>query len=70
MASSFNSIVAGGNPNTIPYTVATLPGATVVGQGFTAFVSDAITPTLLATVIGGGAIMARVFSDGTNWKVG
>lgn len=46
------------------YTVATLPAGT---QGDTAFVTDALAPTFLATVVGGGAIKTPVFFDGANW---
>jgi hypothetical protein len=35
-----------------------------------AFVSDALSPTFGATVVGGGAVKTPVYSDGTNWKVG
>lgn len=55
--------------NTVPlrlknYTVATLPAGT---QGDTAFVTDALAPTFLAIVVGGGAVVAPVFYNGTNW---
>lgn len=46
------------------YTVATLPAGT---QGDTAFVTDALAPTFLATVVGGGAVVTPVFYNGTNW---
>lgn len=46
------------------YTVATLPAGTV---GMTAYVTDALAPTFLATVVGGGAITTPVFYNGTNW---
>lgn len=46
------------------YTVATLPTGT---QGDTAFVTDALTPTFLTAVTGGGAIVSPVFYNGTNW---
>lgn len=46
------------------YTVATLPAGT---QGDNAYVTDALAPTFLATIVGGGAIVAPVFYDGTNW---
>lgn len=46
------------------YTVATLPVGT---QGDTAFVTDALAPTFLATVVGGGAVVTPVFYNGTNW---
>jgi len=46
------------------YTVATLPTGV---QGMTAFVTDALAPTFLATIVGGGAIVTPVFYNGTNW---
>jgi hypothetical protein len=57
-------------PATTNFTVATLPGAAVSGSGARAFVSDALTPTFGATVVGGGAVAVPVYSDGTNWKFG
>jgi len=47
-----------------PYTVATLPTGT---QGDTAFVTDALTPTYLGILIGGGAVVCPVFYNGTTW---
>lgn len=52
------------------YTVATLPSAVTAGAGFVCTVSDALTPVLGDTVVGGGAVHLRVTSNGTNWKVG
>lgn len=46
------------------YTVATLPAGT---QGDKAFVTDALGPTYLVTVVGGGAVITEVFYNGTNW---
>lgn len=46
------------------YTVATLPAGT---QGDKAFVTDALTPTYNAIVVGGGAVVCEVFYNGTNW---
>lgn len=46
------------------YTVATLPAGTV---GDTAYVTDALAPTFLAAVVGGGAVVTKVFYNGTNW---
>lgn len=50
------------------FTVAGLPAAGTVGR--IAAVTDALAPTFLATVVGGGAIKTPVFDDGTNWVVG
>lgn len=46
------------------YTVATLPAGV---QGDVAYVTDALAPAYLTTVVGGGAIVTPVFYDGTNW---
>lgn len=46
------------------YTVATLPAGT---QGDMAYVTDALAPTFLATIVGGGAVVTPVFHNGTNW---
>lgn len=46
------------------YTVATLPSGV---QGDTAFVTDALLPSFLVTVAGMGAVVTKVFYDGTNW---
>ncbi|MES2295348.1 MAG: hypothetical protein V4527_18775 [Pseudomonadota bacterium] len=51
-------------------TVASLPSATTMGAGFKQQVTDALAPTYTATVVGGGAVVTPVYSDGTNWKVG
>ena len=61
-----NSII----PPVTNYTVATLPSAATSGAGARSFVTDALTPTFGATVVGGGAVATPVYSDGTNWKVG
>lgn len=49
------------------YTVATLPTGT---QGDTCFVTDALAPTFNTTIVGGGAIVTKVFYNGTNWIAG
>lgn len=46
------------------YTVATLP-AGVTGQ--VAYVTDALAPSFLVTIVGGGAVTTPVFYNGTNW---
>jgi len=70
MSVTFNSIVGGVSSNSVMYTVATLPNASLLGTGTSAFVTDALTPVVLSTVVGGGAAIVRVFSNGTNWIVG
>lgn len=51
------------------YVVSGLPGASAMGAGSTAFVTDANSPTYGTTVSGGGASKAFVVSDGTSWIV-
>lgn len=46
------------------YTVATLPAGT---QGDTAFVTDALAPTFLTALTGGGAVVTPAFYNGTAW---
>lgn len=46
------------------YTVATLPAGT---QGDKAFVTDALGPTYLVAVVGGGAVVTEVFRNATTW---
>lgn len=53
--------------NRVIYTAATLPLASDVGNGVHAFVSDALAPTYLGILVGGGTINCAVFSNGTNW---
>jgi hypothetical protein len=47
------------------FTVSTLP----IGQpiGTMAYVTDALAPTYMATVAGGGSVVTPVFYNGTNW---
>lgn len=49
------------------YTVATLPAGTV---GDSAYVTDALAPTFLVAVAGGGTITTPVFYNGTAWVAG
>lgn len=46
------------------YTVATLPAGVV---GMLTYVTDALAPTFLAAVVGGGAVVTPVFYNGTAW---
>lgn len=48
------------------YTVATLPTGVT---GDVVYVTDALTPASLTTVVGGGAQVVPVFYNGTNWIV-
>ena len=50
------------------YTVATLPSASPSYQK--AFVTDALSPIFGSIVVGAGAVVTPVYSDGTNWRVG
>lgn len=58
------TIRANGVITTRGYTVATLPTGTI---GDRAYVTDALAPTFLTAVVGGGAVVCPVFYDGTNW---
>jgi hypothetical protein len=49
------------------YTVATLPAGNV---GDTAYVTDALSPTFLVAVTGGGAVVTPVFYNGSAWVGG
>lgn len=57
-------IIAGAQINLKNYTVATLPVGT---RGDTAYVTDALAPTFLSIIVGGGAVVSPVFYNGTNW---
>ena len=48
------------------YTVATLPAPSL---GLRALVTDALAPTALAVVAGGGAVSVPVFYNGASWIV-
>ena len=55
---------AAGVGGLIGYTVATLPGGTA---GMTAYVTDAVAPTYLGALTGGGTVKCPVFYNGTAW---
>jgi hypothetical protein len=57
-------ITAGAAVKLKGYTVATLPAGTV---GDTAYVTDALAPTFLGVLVGGGTITTTCFYNGTNW---
>jgi len=46
------------------YTVATLPAGTI---GDTAYCTDLLSPTFMGVATGGGAVVGKVFFNGTNW---
>lgn len=50
------------------YTVATLPAAGT--QGRRAWVTDALAPTFLGALTGGGAVVCPVFDNGAAWVAG
>ena len=49
------------------YTVALLP---VGAQGMNAYVTDALAPSFLTAVVGGGSVVTPVFHNGTAWVTG
>lgn len=53
---------------TLGYLVANLPAAGTAGRR--AYVTNALTPVALSTVVGGGLVTVPVFDNGTNWIVG
>ncbi len=53
---------------TLGYLVANLPAAGTAGRR--AYVTNALTPVALSTVVGGGVVVVPVFDNGTNWIVG
>lgn len=65
-----NNIGGAATLRTAPFTVATLPAAATVGSGTQAFVSDATTPAYGSAVVGGGAVVVPVHSNGSAWIVG
>ncbi|MEI6871837.1 MAG: hypothetical protein WCL08_06090, partial [Verrucomicrobiota bacterium] len=69
ISSSSGAITAGITFALKAYTVATLPATAATGMvtGATAYVSDALAPTFLAALTGGGAIATPVFYDGAAW---
>lgn len=65
-ATTFNQAVTFGSTARLKaFTVGTLPAAGTAGR--MAYVTDALAPTYLATIVGGGAIVTPVFDNGTNW---
>lgn len=57
-------VATGGAIRLKNYTVATLPTGV---QGDTAFVTDALTPTYLGVLVGGGSVITPVFYNGSTW---
>lgn len=55
-------------PVSLPgYTVSTLPTGAI---GMTAYVTDALLPTYLGSLTGGGSVVCPVFYNGSAWRVG
>ena len=52
------------------YTVATLPTGAAAAVGMRAYVTDALAPTFLGVVVGGGAVVTPVFHNGVAWVAG
>ena len=61
---STQNLIAKATIATAGYTVATLPTGVV---GMRAYVTNALSPSYGATVVGGGAVTIPVFYNGTNW---
>lgn len=59
-----NRVALGGVLKLQGYTVATLPTGSI---GDTTYVTDALAPSFLVTVVGGGTVVTPVFYNGTNW---
>lgn len=57
-------ILFGAVANLKAYTVSTLPSG---NAGDIAYVTDALAPTFLSIVVGGGAVTTPVFYNGANW---
>jgi hypothetical protein len=65
--SSTTSAKIFGAVSTSGYTVATLPAGST---GMRAYVTDAVTPSFLADVVGGGSVVTPVFYNGSAWVAG
>jgi hypothetical protein len=63
-----NVLVRDFNGRRTAVTVATLPASPAVGEMW--LVTDATAATFGATVVGGGAVVAPVFWNGTAWVTG
>lgn len=50
-------------------TVAALPTCNAGTRGTILYVTNALTPVALATVVGGGAVVVPVFCNGAAWIV-
>jgi len=61
--------IINGTAKLTSYTVATLPSASVAGDGAMAFATDATATTAYTVVAGGGSNKVLVISDGTDWII-
>jgi len=50
--------------------VGSLPACSAGVEGVLYGVTDALTPVVLSTVVGGGAVHTLVYCNGTSWIVG
>lgn len=71
-AAQFNDV------NGPPFAISNVPNATVVGlpvcnasrSGLVYLVTNALLPTVLSVVVGGGSVQVLVHCNGTSWVVG
>jgi hypothetical protein len=63
------AVISTGQFRSVGILVASLPVAAAGNAGAIATVTDALTPALGVAVVGGGAVTALVFSNGSVWKV-
>lgn len=72
--SVFTSVLKWSDDGTVQlslgFTVAGLPACNAGRSGYRAHVTDALAPTFLATVVGGGAVVTPVFCNAANWVGG
>jgi len=69
LGSTFGTTVVLNSPIRLAaFTVATLPTAGTAGRR--AYVTDALAPTFLAALVGGGAVRCPAFDNGTTWVAG
>lgn len=66
----FGGDVVTNTVDTAGFTVATLPTCNAGAAGTRAYVTDATAPTYLGALVGGGAVVAPVFCNGTAWVSG
>jgi hypothetical protein len=68
-----DTLLASEYVKTTAVAVASLPSAAIAGAGARSAVTNAtqaLTAGIGAVVVGGGANVVPVFSDGTNWRIG